>query len=127
MEVKKVYGPPVAYWDEKNKRFIPYTEREQAAMGPTTDTETMVLTNYHVVENMVRGKVKVSVGGNVASEWWIQALEAVDASNDLALISLATAIDLDVPKESRVIPPRPPKGLQLSAVNDVIVGTDIMG
>lgn len=49
-----------------------------------------LLTNFHVIEGMVRGKVKVAVGGKNASEWWIGRVEVFDKANDIALLSVQT-------------------------------------
>lgn len=52
-----------------------------------------ILTNYHVIANHVRGKVKVAVEDRKAKEWWIRRVLYFDTKNDLALLSI-----FDTPK-----------------------------
>ncbi|MGH9947230.1 MAG: S1C family serine protease [Pyrinomonadaceae bacterium] len=47
----------------------------------------VILTNFHVVEKMRRGKLKIAVGGTNAQEWWIKSILATDSRNDLALLA----------------------------------------
>lgn len=90
-----------------------------------------VLTNYHVVEGMVRGKVKVAVGGTNSAEWWIGNILFVDKRNDLALLSIQIDKDiLDLTTEpGKTIKgsgsPEPPPGLELSESDQVKVGEEV--
>lgn len=90
-----------------------------------------VLTNYHVIEGMVRGKVKVAVGGKNASEWWISRVEAFDKANDIALLSVQNKRDsLDLTGEVPKIlagtgTPPPPKGLSFTTLNRIKAGDEI--
>lgn len=90
-----------------------------------------VLTNYHVVEGMVRGKVKVAVGGTNSAEWWIGNILFVDKRNDLALLSIQIDKDiLDLTTEpGKTIKgsgsPEPPSGLELSESDQVKVGEEV--
>lgn len=47
-----------------------------------------ILTNYHVVKGMVRGKVKLVAPTGVPEEWRVAEVAAVDMQNDLALLLL---------------------------------------
>lgn len=51
--------------------------------------EEVILTNYHVIKGMVRGKAKTALSKSQSEEWWISAILFVDAQKDLALISIS--------------------------------------
>ncbi|MFM9903679.1 MAG: S1C family serine protease [Pyrinomonadaceae bacterium] len=68
-----------------------------------------ILTNYHVIEGMVRGKAKIAFGGKEAKEWWIRRVLYTDSKNDLALLSIAETpepIDLDEVDFSKPVQPK---------------------
>ncbi len=54
----------------------------------------MILTNYHVIEDMVRGKVKTVSGDNKVNEWWIKKILYTDSKNDLALLSVIPELEI---------------------------------
>ena len=112
-----------------------------------TNEPGMILSNYHVVEGMVRGKVKLAAGGSRAKEWWIKRLLYVDVKNDLALLSMYEAEPIDVSRidfskpmtgnparlealpdlsgAAVVVGEKTPAGLRLSASDGFTVGQTI--
>ncbi len=90
-----------------------------------------VLTNYHVVEGMVRGKVKVAVGGKNSAEWWIGNILFVDKRNDLALLSIQIVkdtLDLTTTPATTIKgngTPEPPPSLELSESDQVKIGEEV--
>jgi len=70
-----------------------------------------VLTNYHVVEGMVRGKVKLAMGGKNSAEWWIGNILFADKRNDLALLHIWIK--------------KPPPVLKISESDEVKVGEEV--
>ncbi|MBX3297115.1 MAG: trypsin-like peptidase domain-containing protein [Acidobacteria bacterium] len=90
-----------------------------------------VLTNYHVVEGMVRGKVKVAVGGKNSAEWWIGGIVFVDKQNDLALLSIQIRddrVDLTTTPPTTIKgsgTPNPPPNLVLSESDQVKIGEEV--
>jgi S1-C subfamily serine protease len=54
----------------------------------------IILTNNHVIEEMVRGKVKTVANNNKSKEWWIKKVLYTDTKNDLALISIIPEIEI---------------------------------
>lgn len=50
--------------------------------------EGMILTNHHVIEDMLRGKVRTVSDNNQTKEWWIEKILYSDAKNDIALLSI---------------------------------------
>ena len=64
----------------------------------------MILTNHHVINEMVRGKVKTVSGNNKVNEWGIKKILYTDSKKDLALISIIAIpkiINLDVLEKSQ--------------------------
>lgn len=90
-----------------------------------------ILTNYHVIEGMVRGKVKVAVGGKNASEWWIGRVEVFDKANDIALLSVQTKQDTldstggDKKNRAGTGTPLSPKGLTFATLDRIKAGDEI--
>ena len=129
VKVKKTSPPPIGYLKEGNiSDFVPYTEEQRKGIGPYVSWKSMILTNFHVVDSMVRGKVKLSIGGKEASEWWIESIVGVDRANDLALLELKDkmVIDLDKPVGGMsFVPPKTPDGLDISRLNEPRIGEDI--
>lgn len=88
-----------------------------------------VLTNYHVIERMVRGKVKAAAGGKDASEWWIYGVDSIDKNNDIALLSIELTKNKPDLTESDGLrgtgSGQPPKGLTVSKSKDLKIGDDV--
>jgi S1-C subfamily serine protease len=76
----------------------------------------LILTNYHVINDMIRGKVKIAsaqtnikpnpkssklkkpeIVGELNTEWWINKILYTDLKNDLALLSVIPEIEPIVP------------------------------
>lgn len=73
----------------------------------------IILTNYHVVKGMKRGKVKIASEDDKANEWWIDKILYTDSKNDLALLEIKETDKTKTPV------------LTLSTTDKIIVGEAI--